>query len=70
MHAPPGPARPWPGAVGKGNRLGGFKNAGAYPGSHSRGEQHCLGCKRRIAWGERCESCKRDLAARKRRKPR
>jgi hypothetical protein len=48
----------------------GMKNAGAYPGSHSRAEQRCLGCKRRIVWGERCEKCKQELAARRRRKPR
>ena len=57
-------------AVSKGNRLGGHHNAGAYPGSHSRGEQRCLSCKRRILWGERCENCKRELLARRRRKPR
>jgi hypothetical protein len=56
--------------MARGSKLGGMKNAGAYPGSHSRGEQRCLSCKRRIAWGERCEGCKRELAARRRRKPR
>jgi hypothetical protein len=50
--------------------LGGFTNAGAYPGSGSRRQVRCLACKRQIAWGERCEGCKRELAARKRRKPR
>jgi HK97 family phage prohead protease len=28
-------------AVANGSKLGGMKNAGAYPGSHSRGEQRC-----------------------------
>ncbi len=56
--------------MAKGSKLGGMKNAGAYPGSHSGAQQRCLGCKRRIAWGERCENCKRELAARRRRKPR
>ena len=56
--------------MAKGSKLGGLKNAGAYPGSHSGAQQRCLSCKRRIAWGERCQTCKRDLAARRRRKPR
>ena len=30
----------------------------------------CVGCRRPIAWGERCESCKQELRQRKRRKPR
>jgi phage head maturation protease len=57
-------------AVARGSKLGGMRNAGAYPGSGSRGEQRCLSCKRRIAWGERCESCKQELRQRQRRKPR
>jgi hypothetical protein len=70
--APPPPPRysSLSSAVAKGSKLGGMRNAGAYPGSGSRGEQRCLSCKRRIAWGERCETCKRELAARRRRKPR
>jgi methionyl-tRNA synthetase len=55
--------------VGK-TKLGGMKNAGAYPGSNSGAQQRCHGCHRRIAWGERCEKCKQELAARRRRKPR
>jgi hypothetical protein len=35
-----------------------------------REQGRCIGCKRRIVWGERCEDCKRELAARRRRKPR
>jgi hypothetical protein len=31
---------------------------------------HCLGCKRPIFYGERCEGCKRELRKRQRRKPR
>jgi hypothetical protein len=43
--------------VAKGSKLGGMKNAGAYPGSGSRVTPRCIGCKR-------------ELAARKRRKHR
>jgi hypothetical protein len=56
--------------MAKGSQLGGFKNAGAYPGSGSRRDQRCIGCKRSIVWGERCEDCKRELRQRQRRKPR
>jgi hypothetical protein len=36
---------------------------------HRRGGPlRCLGCKRRIVWGERCEDCKRLLRQRQRRK--
>jgi hypothetical protein len=55
--------------VAKGSKLGGFTNAGASPGDHGD-RVRCVACKRRIVWGDRCESCKRELAARKRRKPR
>jgi hypothetical protein len=30
----------------------------------------CIGCHRFIVYGERCETCKRELRERKRRKPR
>jgi hypothetical protein len=50
--------------------LGGFKNAGAYPGSHSGAQLRCIGCKRSIVWSDRCEVCKRELRQRQRRKPR
>jgi hypothetical protein len=70
MHAPPRSCSPSGAAVAKGSQLGGMTNAGSYPGSGSRRDQRCLACKRRIAWGERCEDCKRELAARRRRKPR
>jgi hypothetical protein len=56
--------------MAKGSQLGGMTNAGAYPGSGSRVTQRCLACKRRIVWGDRCESCKQELAQRKRRKRR
>ena len=56
--------------MARGSKLGGMKNAGAYPGSGSRATQRCLSCKRSIVWGERCEKCKQELAARRRRKPR
>jgi len=56
--------------MAKGSKLGGMKNAGAYPGSGSKVTARCIACKRRIAWGERCETCKRELRGRKRRKPR
>jgi hypothetical protein len=39
------------------------------PSAGSRGNR-CIGCKRHIVWGERCESCKQELRQRKRRKPR
>jgi hypothetical protein len=48
--------------------FGGLKNAGAWPGWGTA--RRCIGCRRRIVWGERCESCKRELRQRKRRKPR
>ena len=53
-----------------GNGFGGFRNAGAYPGSGSNVTPRCIACKRRIAWGERCEGCKRNLRDRQRRKRR
>jgi hypothetical protein len=56
--------------MAKGSSLGGFTNAGAYPGSGSRDQIRCVACRRRIVWGERCESCKRELRQRKRRKRR
>jgi len=56
--------------MAKGSKLGGMKNAGAYPGSGSKVTQRCLSCKRRIVWGDRCEKCKRELRDRQRRKPR
>ena len=43
--------------------------SGAAVAKGSQRDQRCLACKRRIAWGERCEDCKRELAARRRRKP-
>jgi hypothetical protein len=30
----------------------------------------CIACRRPILWGERCETCKRDLRRRQARKPR
>jgi hypothetical protein len=48
--------------VAKGSQLGGMRNAGSYPGSGSRVTLRCIGCKRRIAWGDRCEKCKQELA--------
>jgi hypothetical protein len=56
--------------VAKGSKLGGMKNAGSYPGSDSRVTPRCIGCKGQIVYGDRCETRKRELAARKRRKPR
>ena len=53
-----------------GNGFGGFRNAGAYPGSGSNVTPRCIACKRRIAWGERCETCKQELRQRQRRKRR
>jgi hypothetical protein len=46
-----------------------MRNAGAYPRSGSRVTPRYIACKRQVVYGERCESCKRELAARKRRKP-
>jgi hypothetical protein len=39
------------------------------PSAGSRGNR-CIGCQHPIAYGERCEGCKRKLRDRKRRKPR
>jgi hypothetical protein len=56
--------------MAKGSKLGGMKNAGSYPGSGSRVTPRCIGCKRQIVWGDRCDSCKRELVARRKRKRR
>jgi hypothetical protein len=54
--------------MGKGSYgRGGLKNAGPWPGWRGRG---CLACHRPILWGERCETCKRELVKRRKRKPR
>jgi hypothetical protein len=41
--------------------------AGVVPG---KSPQRCLGCRRRIVWGDRCPTCQQRLRERKRRKPR
>jgi len=56
--------------VGKGFGVGGFTNAGAYPGSGSNVSPRCIICKRRIAWNERCEQHKQELRQRRKRKRR
>ena len=56
--------------MAKGSQLGGMRNAGAYPGSGSKETIRCIVCKRRIAWGDRCEQHKQELRQRQRRKPR
>ena len=35
---------------------------------YHQGPGRCIGCRRPILYGERCEGCKRQLRARKRRK--
>jgi hypothetical protein len=52
--------------MGKGH----FRVAVLFGPSASKGRNRCIACQRPIVWGERCESCKQELAARKRRKPR
>jgi len=47
--------------------LGGRKNAGAWPGYNRN--RRCIGCHRDIYFGERCETCKRELIQRRKRKP-
>jgi hypothetical protein len=49
-----------------------MRNAGSYPGSGSKVTTRCIGCKRRIAWGDRCAKCKQEMAQRlhRKRKPR
>jgi hypothetical protein len=51
--------------MGKGN----LRSAVLFGPSGGR-QQRCIGCKQRILYGERCETCKRALIKRKRRKPR
>jgi len=41
---------------------------GPFQGGKAR--RLCVACRRPIYYGDRCEGCKRDLTARRRRKPR
>jgi hypothetical protein len=70
--APLRSSTPCSAAVSKGSSLGGMRNAGSYPGSGSKITTRCIGCKRRIAWGDRCAKCKQEMAQRlhRKRKPR
>jgi hypothetical protein len=47
-----------------------FRAAVLFGPSASKGRNRCIACQRPIVWGDRCENCKRELAARRRRKPR
>jgi hypothetical protein len=48
-----------------------FGNLTKHAGWNLRGEQQrCVKCLRPIVWGQRCETCKRELRRRQARKPR
>jgi hypothetical protein len=40
------------------------------PQGARRGPERCVGCKKPIVYGDRCEACKRELRRRVARKPR
>jgi hypothetical protein len=56
--APIQPCSPWPGSVGK--------SSSYYTAPHGarRGPWACIGCKKKIVWGDRCEACKKELRRR------
>jgi hypothetical protein len=55
--------------MARGSKLGGLTNAGSSPGDRSD-RRRCIGCKRRIVYGDRCQPCQQKLRVRQRRKPR